>query len=216
MILEDVRHAHDKIIVFGASGHAKVVIDVIEKQGLFQIQYLIDDNPGFKGERVYGYEVVGGKNEVDAGDGRRWVIAIGDNRARASVANWLNKKGFTLSDAVVHPSAQLARGVSVGSGTVLMASAVVNSDTSIGKNSIVNTSASIDHDCIIGDSVHVAPGVTVCGGVSVGDLTLIGAGSVIHPNVKIGKNVIVGAGSTVIKDIVDGCTVVGSPAKIPN
>lgn len=202
------------VIVFGASGHAKVVIDALENQGVYEVACLIDDNPAIKGQNIYGYQVSGGKADLSVEDCRESLVAIGENRIRHEIANWIEQKGFTLAMAVIHPSCQLARGVSIGDGTVAMAGSVVNSDSVIGKNSIINTGATIDHDCCVGNSVHVAPGATICGGVLVGDLTLIGAGATIHPNVKIGKNVTVGAGATVLKDVEDNVSVVGTPAKV--
>lgn len=201
------------IFVFGASGHAKVVIDIIEQQGLYHIVFLVDDNPGVWGSNFYGYRVIGGKQErLSARDEIcGGIVAIGDNRARNSVASWLTEHGDKLVSAV-HPSAQLGRGVVVGDGTVVMAGAVVNSDTRIGNNVIVNTRSSIDHDCKIGDGVHIAPGATLCGTVSVGNGTFVGAGSTVIPNLTVGANVLVGAGSVVIRNIADGVAVVGNPA----
>lgn len=205
----------DLIFVFGASGHAKVVIDIIEMQGLYTIAYLVDDNPKLKGTELYGYKVIGGmadlvsnREQVSGG-----IVAIGSNSAREKIAACLNDDGFRLVTAV-HPSAQLARGVMVGLGTVVMAGAIVNSDTIIDRNVIINTRAGIDHDCTIAAGVHIAPGVTLCGTVNVGAGTFIGAGATVIPSLCVGKNVIVGAGSTVVKDVPDSVTVIGSPAKV--
>jgi sugar O-acyltransferase (sialic acid O-acetyltransferase NeuD family) len=204
----------EKIFVFGASGHAKVVIDIIEKQGLFRIAFLVDDNPALRDTDFYGYRVIGGKQELLAVRSQvsGGIVAIGSNRARIAVAEWLDKNAMGLVTAV-HPSAQLARGTVVGGGTVIMAGAVINSDTSIGKNVIVNSRASIDHDCRIGDGAHIAPGSTLCGAVHIGDGTFVCAGATIIPNLTIGHNAVVGAGATVIRNIPDGVTVAGVPAK---
>ena len=201
-----------KIFVFGASGHAKVVIDIIERQNLYEIAFLVDDAPSLKGQWVYGYHVLGGKEELLSSGIRCGIVAIGSNCARSGVAAWLRSKGFELVTAL-HPSAQIARGVTVGGGTVIMAGVVINSDTAIGRDVIVNTRASIDHDCMIGNGVHIAPGTTLCGTVTVGDGSFVCAGVTIIPNLIIGSNVTVGAGSTVIRDVTEGITVVGSPAK---
>lgn len=201
-----------KIFVFGASGHAKVVIDIIERQGLYEIAFLADDDPSLKDRQVYGYSVLGGKEDLLSSGLERGIVAIGSNRARRVVAAWLRENGFDLISAV-HPSAQLARGVTIGSGSVVMAGVVINSDSTIGQDVIINTRASIDHDCHIGDGVHIAPGSTLCGTVTVGEGTFICAGATIIPNLTIGEHVTVGAGSTVIRDVPDGVTVVGSPAK---
>lgn len=205
----------DKIFVFGASGHAKVVVDVIEQQGLYDIVFLVDDDPTLKGNEFYGYRVIGGKRELlEARDQIcGGIVAIGSNRARIAVAQWLSDNRFPLVSAI-HPFAQLGRGVAVSAGTVIMAGAVINSDTNIGRNVIVNTRASVDHDCVIGDGVHIAPGATLCGTVSVGIGSFVCAGATIIPNLTVGNNVIVGAGSTVIGNIPDNVIVVGSPAKV--
>jgi sugar O-acyltransferase (sialic acid O-acetyltransferase NeuD family) len=201
------------MFVFGASGHAKVVIDIIEKQGAYRIAFLADDDAGLKGTLMYGYRIIGGRNELRASQIRQGIIAIGSNRGRDRVAAWLASYGCELVSAI-HPSAQIGRGVCMGFGSVVMAGAIINSDTGIGSNAVVNTRASIDHDCIIEDVVHIAPGATLCGNVYIGSGSIIGAGATILPNLRIGSNTIVGAGSTVTGDLPSNCTAVGTPARI--
>lgn len=205
----------EKIFVFGASGHAKVVIDIIERENRYNIVFLVDDDPSLKGTDFYGYRVIGGKKELISARERidGGIVAIGNNKARANVAAWLIENGFSLVTAI-HPGAQIGRGAQIGSGTVIMAGVVINSDARIGSNVIINTRASIDHDCMIGNVAHIAPGSTLCGTVTLGDGTFVCAGATIIPNLVVGKNVIVGAGSTVISDVPEGITVVGSPAKM--
>jgi len=205
------------ILVLGASGHAKVVLDMIEKAAKCKVGGLFDDNPALLGSTVLGYEVMGGKGDLLAQTGGMRdcsvVVAIGNNAIRASVAAELIANKKHLCEALIHPSAQIAHGVRIGKGCVVMAGAIINADSCVGNNVIVNTSATIDHDCIIGDGVHIAPGVTLCGGIKVGENTLVGAGAVVSPNLRIGSNVTIGAGATVLQDIDDGLTVVGSPAR---
>jgi sugar O-acyltransferase (sialic acid O-acetyltransferase NeuD family) len=204
-----------KIFVFGASGHAKVIIDIIEQEGSFDIAFLIDDDPALKGSDFFGYPVIGGKQELLCVEKRvpAGIVAIGSNFARMNVANWLKANGYSLVSAI-HPAARIGRGSSLGCGSVVMASAVINPATLIGELAIINTGANIDHDCRIGNGVHIAPGSTLCGSVSVGDGSFICAGATIIPNLTLGKNVIVGAGSTVVSDLSDNVTAVGSPARI--
>lgn len=203
-----------KIVVFGASGHAKVVIDVLERQGVYEVVCLVDDDLGLKGETFFGYDVIGGKDELLAMVERPSgiIVAIGSNLARVKVASWLSENGFELISSV-HPSVQLGRDVSIGSGSVLMANVVVNSAAKIGNNVIVNTGASIDHDCVIEDGVHIAPGATLCGTVRVGRNTFICSGTTVIPNLTIGKNVTIAAGATVVRNVPDNVTVAGVPAR---
>jgi sugar O-acyltransferase (sialic acid O-acetyltransferase NeuD family) len=203
----------EEIFVFGASGHAKVVIDIIEREGRFRIVAVADDDPVLDGKALFGYPIIGGKSALLAAGIRRGIVAIGSNRARAAVATWLEDHGFDLVTAI-HPAALIGREVSIGCGTIVMAGAIINPATHIGRNVIVNTRASIDHDCIVGDNVHIAPGTTLCGTVTVGSGCLICAGATIIPNLTIGADSIVGAGSTVIRNLPDRITAVGSPARI--
>lgn len=202
-----------EIFIFGASGHAKVVIDIVERQGRYRIACLADDDASVQGSDLYGYRVIGGKAELLSSGVRKGVVAIGSNAARLSVAGWLADHRFQLVSAV-HPSAQLGRDVEIGSGTVVMAGAVINPGSRIGDNVIINSRASIDHDCRIGDGAHIAPGVIICGNVRVGAGTFVCAGSTLIPSITIGMKVVIGAGSTVLRDLPDHATAVGSPARL--
>lgn len=207
----------ESIFVFGASGHGKVVIDIIERQDEYKIACLVDDNSRLKGCEFFGYTVVGGKDELlevrKSHGSLKGIVAIGNNAARRNVAEWLVAKGFSFITAI-HPTVALSRGVSVGKGTVVMAGAVLNADASVGDFVIVNTGATVDHDCVIGSGVHLAPGVALCGSVRVGEGTFVGAGTTVIPNITIGRNVLVGAGATVVRDVPDGVLVMGTPARV--
>lgn len=207
--------AKEKLVVFGAGGHAKVVIDMIEQQGNYEIAGLLDDDPKHMGKRFFGYPVLGTRDDLPAlfsARLRHAIVTIGDNASRAAVAAHLDQQGWRFASAV-HPRASIGRGVTVGPGSVVMAGCVVNADAYLGAQVIVNTGATVDHDCRIEDVVHIAPGCHLCGGVSVGQGSLVGAGTIVIPGVRIGCKAIVGAGSTVIHDIADGVRVSGSPAR---
>jgi sugar O-acyltransferase (sialic acid O-acetyltransferase NeuD family) len=205
------------LVLVGAGGHAKAVIDAIEKEGRYRISNLLDDNPDLHGKPFFGYEVTGATESIlvraSAERERPMVfVSIGDNAARVRISNWLRSKGFELARAV-HPHAQVGRGATIGAGSVLMAGAVVNSDATIGENVIINTGATVDHDCVIGDGVLVAPGAHLCGGVRVGAGSAIGAGAVLIPGVHVGTNTLIGAGSTLLEDVADNAKAAGSPAR---
>lgn len=208
------RIARHPVLVYGASGHAKVVIDIIERSGVHAIAFLVDDNPRLKGARFFGHRVLGGMSDLDACLASNHdigaLVAIGANGARLRVAAQLQRKGLTLVSAV-HPAACIGSNVGIGAGTVIMGGCVINSDTIIGDNAIINTGATVDHDCSVGAGSHIAPGVHLCGGVRVGDGVFIGAGTIVIPGISIGRGAIIGAGSTVIRDIKAGTTATGTP-----
>lgn len=192
----------DKTVLYGASGHAKVVLDAMELNNIKDI-FLIDDNSAISNLGKYGV-LHSGTIKFSKND--RVLISIGDNAIRKKLVKNVKAAFFSI----VHPKSIIAESVVINTGTFIAAGVVVNPDTQIGCHVIINTSASIDHDCKIGDFVHVAPSSALCGGISVGEGTLIGAGATVLPNVNIGSWVTVGAGAIITKDITDGATVVGT------
>ena len=207
--------AKQKLLVYGAGGHAKVVIDIIERQGSYDVAAVLDDDAGLKGSDCFGHGVLGGRAELaglwSAGL-RLAIVTIGENASRSALAAELSAQGWEFALAV-HPHASISRGVEIAPGSVIMAGCVINADARIGAHSIINSGASVDHDCRIAEGVHIAPGCHLCGGVSVGRGTFLGAGSTVTPGVNIGSKVIVGAGSVVIRDVADGSKISGAPAR---
>lgn len=195
------------IKLIGASGHAKVILDILEASGRV-VNGFYDDNvsiTSFKGLIRSGIVSDAGSNLDDL-----HIISIGVNSTRQKIAKAL-KVGYTTA---IHPSAVVSNSASIDQGTVVMAGAVINSDTKIGQHCIINTQCSIDHDCTIDDFVHISPNTCLTGGVHVGEGVHIGAGAVVIPGVKIGAWATVGAGSVVIKDVPKNATVVGNPARV--
>ena len=190
------------MILYGASGHAKVIIDILEANGV-KIDFIVDDNPSLT--ELVGYEVRRNTGEYDEA-----IISIGSCEIRKKVVESLKVDKYSTA---VHPSAVVSPHATIDEGSVVMQGAIVQSCTKIGKHCIVNTAASVDHDCEIGDFVHVAPHATVLGGVKVGEGSWIGAGSVIKQYITIGKNCMIGAGAVVLHDVPDEATVVGVPGK---
>lgn len=194
------------MLLYGASGHAKVIIDCLEASKV-SINGIFDDDISKK--YLLEYNVLGSydnsllkNNEI--------IIAIGNNHIRKR----LSKEVKHQFGKTIHPTATIQRNVIIGEGSVIFHHAVVQSSSKIGNHVIVNTKASIDHDCIIHDYVHIAPNATLCGGIIVGEGALIGAGAVIIPNLKIGKWATVGAGAVVIRDVPNNAVVLGNPAII--
>lgn len=192
--------------LYGASGHAKVILDIIKSLSM-QVNYILDDDlhiSSLNGNKVY-HEVTGTFCEEET------IISIGNNETRKRIAE--NFKG-SIHPAIAHASAVISPTATLLKGTVVMANASVNSSAFIGEHSIINTGATVEHDCNLGNFVHISPNAALAGDVIVGEGTHIGIGAVIIPGVKIGKWVTVGAGAVVINDIPDEVIVVGNPARI--
>lgn len=190
------------IFLYGASGHARVIVDVIEAAG-GRVAGLIDDDPSVSD--LLGIPV----SHAFSGQSPL-IISIGNNGIRKMLAGRLSVRFATA----VHPSAVVSPRAVLGEGTVVMQGAVIQSSAAVGRHCIVNTGASIDHECRIGDYVHVSPHATLCGGVSVGEGSWIGAGATIIQGVRIGRWCMIGAGSVVVDDIPDGVVAFGNKCRI--
>lgn len=188
--------------LYGASGHAKVIIDILKAQGI-NVQGLFDDNEAI--QKLLGYPVFRTDKVTSP-----LIISVGDNKTRKKIAEYLEVEFGTA----IHPSAIVSPHSSIGEGTVVMQNAVIQSSAQIGKHCIINTSASVDHDCVVEDYVHISPNSALCGNVNIGEGTWIGAGSTIIPGVTIGKWCIIGAGSVVTKNIPDFSLAAGNRCKI--
>lgn len=191
------------LFLYGASGHGKVIKDIVESQGK-TVEGFIDDNPEVK--MLSGLPV---KHFINNDD--EVIVSIGDNKTRKKIVEKLHCK---FSEAAVHKTAVVSETSEIGEGTVVMGGAIINADAKIGKQCIVNTGASIDHECVLGDYVHVSPHATLCGNVTIGEGTWIGAGATVIQGVKIGRWSMIGAGSVVTKDIPDGYLAVGNRCKL--
>ena len=207
----------DSIALVGSSGHAKVVIDIVEKEGRCAIAGLID---AFRsvGEETLGYRVLGAEGDLPglrAEYGLKGVIvAIGDNAVRARVAAQVAAICSELPFvSAVHPGASIGRDVALGAGTVVMAGAVVNPGCRVGRFCIVNTKASLDHDCVMEEFSSLAPGVTVGGACRIGSYSAVSIGAVLRHSIAIGEHCVIGAGSTVLQDVESFAVAYGTPAR---
>lgn len=196
-----------KMNLYGASGHAKVIIDIVHSQN-GRIGYVFDDNCNIL--EISGYDVhhnpgEGLSNELPT------IIGIGENRTRKRVANSITGE---IHPFLSHVSAVVSPSAVIGNGTVIMANASINAEASIGLHCIINTGAVVEHEVEMGNFVHISPNAAIAGNVEIGEGSHLGIGAVVIPGIKIGKWTTVGAGAVIIEDIPDFATVVGNPGKI--
>lgn len=209
-MLQQWNHSMEKtennIVLYGASGHCKVIIDILEmnNEKIFKI---IDDNPKYN--NILSKKIIN-SNEFVISKSHILIICIGNNFIRKKLAVKLKVK----FKKAIHPNALISKYSIIGDGTVVMAGVIINADSKIGQHCIINTGSVIEHDCNIHNFVHVCPNVSLGGGVEIQEGTQIGIGATIIHGIKVGKWAIIGAGSIIIKDVPDFAIVVGNPGKI--
>jgi sugar O-acyltransferase (sialic acid O-acetyltransferase NeuD family) len=207
---------NDEIIVVGAGGHGRVVLDALLACGA-RVYGLLD--PGLAaGSEVMGVVVLGGDHVLDSLASTRYRLANGlganpSTVARASIHERLVRCGHRFA-TVIHPSAVVGRATELGDGSQIMARAVVQCGGRIGRNVVVNTAAALDHDVVIEDDAFIAPGAVLCGAVKLGRGAFIGAGAVLLPGVRIGANAVIAAGAVVCVEVPPGGVFSGVPARM--
>jgi acetyltransferase EpsM len=213
--MNHTRNGKRRVIVWGAGGHGKVIVDALLAADCCKIVGIVDDDETKTGATVLGVPVLdfsGGLRELaNKTDFDAVAIGIGDNYVRSEKFREIRQLGLEPMN-VIHPSAHISRFVELGKGVAILAGATINPGTVIEDNVCVNTSASVDHDNHLHHSCHIFPNATLAGGVRVGEHAYVGSGAVIVPNVTVGKYSYVGAGAVVLKDVPEGITVAGSPA----
>lgn len=199
----------EQVIVIGASGHGKVVADIVRKSGDTLLGFL-DDNETLP-PAICGIPVLGKTAEYAKYPEASFVIAIGNAAVREKIARQLDGVRWYTA---IHPSAVISPlDVHIGVGSVVMANAVVNPSAHIGKHCILNTTAVVEHDNRIGDFAHISVGAKLGGTVTIGNRAWVGIGAAISNNVTICDDCMVGAGAVVICDIKESGTYVGVPAR---
>jgi sugar O-acyltransferase (sialic acid O-acetyltransferase NeuD family) len=204
-----------RLLIVGASGHARVVADIARRVGSFEITGVCNRSGAGEFE---GIPVIARDIDVPA----LWrakafdlaCIAIGDNWDRAHAVQLISCEEPEIAFAtLIHPRAIVADPANVGEGTVVMAGAIVNPGAVIGRHAVLNTNCSVDHDCQIGDFASVSPGAALGGNVKLGYCSFVGIGAAVNQGISMGDHTVVGAGAVVVRNFGDRLVAVGVPAK---
>jgi UDP-perosamine 4-acetyltransferase len=207
-----VRAGGHQIIVIGAGGHARPVVEALLLLG-HRIAGLVDNDASRP--PVLGQAVLGGLDLLPSLRGQGIggaVIAIGDNATRLRLGDLARGLGFSLP-TLVHPAALVSPHASLGEGAQVLARAVVGPEARIGRLCLINTGAIVEHECTLDEGAHIAPGAILCGLVHVGARCLMGAGSTTIAGRQIGPDAVVAAGAAVTTDVAAGARVGGVPAR---
>ncbi|MCK0131219.1 acetyltransferase [Flavobacteriaceae bacterium F08102] len=207
----------NNVIIIGSSGHAKVIIDIIESLENLTIVGLIDDFRRKNSEKTLDYKVLGGIADLpklmEVYKVKKCVIAIGDNYNRKKISEKIADFDLEFIN-VIHPQALISPSVRLGYGNVIMPGVIINSSVKLGNFNILNTHATIEHDVSMGNFSSVGPKAVLAGGVHIGNETAIGMNTAVIEKVTIGNYNVIGACSLVNKDLGDNSVSYGIPSKI--
>jgi sugar O-acyltransferase (sialic acid O-acetyltransferase NeuD family) len=174
------------LLIVGAGGHGRVVVDTAELQGIWEEIVFLDDRSDV--DMVLNHRIIGKLQEygkfVDKYENA--MVCIGDNEGRLDLIQKLLKVGYKVP-VIIHPKASVSKHSNIGAGSVILAGAVINTSASIGKGCIININSCVDHDAILGDGVHVCSGAVVRSVCNIGRLSYIGAGSCVKSGKSLGE-----------------------------
>ncbi len=205
------------MLIIGAGGHAKILIDIIQKSDEYSLKAVIGKENEEHNE-LMGYKIYkGDKYLSEFKDAGITSIAIGiggytNNEKRKAIYCKLKSTGFEIVN-LIDPSSVVSASVKLGDGVVIFAGVIINPEVIIGNNVVIATGATIDHETIVEDHVLISAGVTVGAGDIIKEGALLALGSKIISRVTIGENALVASGAMVVNDIAKNTTVYGVPAK---
>jgi len=208
--------ARRQVVILGAGGHARVVIDALRSRHENGIAAVLAPDPALHGTTLDGVSIAGDDDRLTEYPPSSYdvvvaVVRFGDHVMRHALLERVRALGYRIA-TVVHASATVSPRATIGSGVQIMAGAIVNPGAKLGDDVIVNSGAIVEHDCTVGTGAHLAPRVVLGGRAAVGAKAQLGLGCVVLPGLRVGDGAIVGAGAVVTRNVAEHTTVAGVPA----
>jgi UDP-perosamine 4-acetyltransferase len=205
-----------EVLVLGAGGHAKVLIDILLSLGT-PIKGALEPRQDLWGTSVLGVPIIAGDEFIFSFKPENVLLVNG----LGSVKNTLPRRklferwkahGYSFA-SVIHPKAIISSHAHCAEGVQIMAGAIINAGVHIAENCVINTGAIIEHDCKLEAHVHISPGAHLAGAVKVGAGSHVGLSASILQNLSLGEACLIAAGAVVVDSVESGKTVMGIPAR---
>jgi sugar O-acyltransferase (sialic acid O-acetyltransferase NeuD family) len=171
----------NRIVIIGAGGHGKVMLDAILSQGIYDVIGFADDGLECGKEVVKNYKIIANSNDFEKLKefADSFIVAIGNNSIRERIYN--NLKIALTPAVIIHAKAMVAGDVDMRAGVAILANAVVSSQCVIGENAIINAGVIVDHECKIGSHAHLSVGTIVGCNSALPDCHKTNLGEIILP-----------------------------------
>jgi len=204
-----------QIAIYGAGGLGREVLALIKALPEWEVMGFYDDGIP-PGSNVAQYKILGSLQDLlEYKTELHLIIAIGDPKVKTEIVNKLSSNPQIQFPVLIHPDALIMSKstVKIGDGSIITAGVKLTCDIQLGKHVLINLNCTIGHDVRIGDCSSVMPGVNIAGAVHIGKEVLIGSGANILNGLHVADAARVGSGAVVTKNVAEGKTVAGVPAR---
>ncbi len=205
------------MVIIGARGFAKEVLAVLSWNGKLDDLVFFDninkDTPDLLYDR---FPVLKSWNQLEAhfrSQSPDFVLGVGGSRVRQLLAEKAGSLGGLCRSVVSNQALIGPFGITIGQGVCILSHATITADVTIGDGTLINKSVIVSHEARVGRYCELSPGAKILGRTTVGDRTEIGTNAIILPDVVVGCDCKIGAGAVVTKNVPDGVTVIGIPAR---
>ncbi|MES2761320.1 MAG: acetyltransferase [Bacteroidota bacterium] len=204
------------MLIVGAKGFSKEVLEVLYQNDLHDDVVFYDDISNDLSEKLYGrFKVLTNMDDAKLyfeKVNQQFTIGIGNPLLRYKLSAKFIQAGGVFT-STISPKASVGHfGNQISEGCNIMTGAIITSDVTIGMGCLINLNCTIGHDTIIGDFTELSPGVNISGNCRIGKFSNLGTNAIVLPKITIGDNVVVAAGAVVTKDVPDNSMVAGVPA----
>ncbi|MGL5624907.1 acetyltransferase [Cetobacterium sp.] len=173
----------EKVIIIGAGGHGRVVIDTVFSNPNLEVIGFLDDSDI---ESFLGISKLGKILDIEKFKEFKFHIAIGNNSLRKELGEKVGVKNLVT---IIHPTAYICRDVKIGKGCFIGTNVVINSKSKLGNNIIVNTGSIIEHDCILENYSHLSYGVLLGSGVTIKEKAYIEMGEIVKRGLIVERDI---------------------------
>ncbi len=205
-----------KLIIVGAGGFGREVLAWARQSSPcgseWEIKGFLDDNPDALNGKATKAPILGRLADYTPKEEDVFVCSIGSPALRKTVHQTIAERGGRFAN-IVHPSVVLGENVTLGQGVILCPGVIITVDAKIGDGVALNLQTIVGHDAVIGNFCQISPHCDILGYANLGDEVFMGSHAVVLPGVKIGARAVLGAGAVASREIPEGVTAVGMPAK---
>ena len=146
--------------------------------------------------------------------GRKFAIAIGNNKIREQIAFKVLKYGGILP-TLIHSTAYISPTAAIGQGVYIQPHAVIWSRVTVDDFCIISPNAVVAHHSSIGRASLISTGANIGANIDIKQYNFIGINATVITGIhKVGINNVIGAGAVVIRDIEDNNVLAGIPARV--